>query len=916
MAALCSHSIKKILCLLCLLTVCASAFSAGKKDTTYQAKPAATRSAAIVYSQQEQLSLALLSDFSKYKFTFDMIMLSALVDAKDGNFTEATREFIRADGNGVTAFTLGRSDFLKQNISRSTINSIDSAINTANSSANEMLNIQKRLQRPYDDFMAAVTSGDFSAAQRAYAQAERYFTQLANLRANIYRAGTNVASLTNQYTSMGTVDTSYLFSLSKLIAGLDGTPGSGLCGVVDQLWDAYAGGMERAVGTLIDEDLKVYASADYEKAKTALTRVNQYIPLAIQIASKKSSLSDSDDLEQQYNVLKTTVADALAFLDVENSFDDLREKMNSMQSSFSSADTLLADARSSNTSSAVLVVQEAQSMSAWAERIQKALSVSSLTDGSLAPWADFSAAYRQKLSVIGRDCSAISSDAWKLCATWYDKAAFAFVSDDTRLLKEAQSFMSSGSSAKQYPKQALESVQKMQETVRADIAVLSAGSKTLSEGGASSVQIGGNLASINNKIETLRGLLSQSDVLAQQAGELSSRAYQAQLDGDTLFRDAQNAYNRRDYTSALQKLEAAAEKYDESLAIQEDAQILEKRNTTLLDLSNRIARAKYENIVREVRQLKDSASTLYYSGEFEAAEASLNRAEQLWTDITVEVDDELERLKTLVNTALTMNIGRVLSTDDPLYPEMSQILSIANRYYSEGLSLKQKGDDSGAQKVLDLAKAKLEELQRVYPLNQAANLLTLRINRLLDPVEFERSFESRMKALSEVNYEARDSLATQSYTELKDLYIINPNYAGISALVNKAEIALGLKQKPVAASTSQRAITIAREAQSLLNRAGSDENLLAQAQERAQEALELDPNNSVAKTVLDEVKLKSGSQDSGVLSSEDEEQFQRAKQLFKNNFIEEAFEVINALAQKNPSSKRIKNLKERIELKL
>ena len=102
----------------------------------------------------------------------------------------------------------------------------------------------------------------------------------------------------------------------------------------------------------------------------------------------------------------------------------------------------------------------------------------------------------------------------------------------------------------------------------------------------------------------------------------------------------------------------------------------------------------------------------------------------------------------------------------------------------------------------------------------------------------------------------------------------------------------------------------------MLNRAGADETLLAQAQQRAQEALELDPNNSVAKTVLDEVKLKSGSQDSGVLSSEDEEQFQRAKQLFKNNFIEEAFEVINALAQKNPSSKRIKNLKERIELKL
>lgn len=914
MAAVRTNSIKKILCLVCMLSVCVCAFPSGKKDT-YQAKPAATRSAAIVYSQQEQLSLAVLSDFSKYKFTFDMILLSAMVESKDGNFSDAVREFIRADGNGVSALTLGRSDFLKQNISRATINSIDSAISTANSSANELLTIQKRLQRPYDDFMSAINAGDFSAAQRAYSQAERYFTQLATLRADIYRAGNSVASLTSQYTAMGTVDTSYLFSLSKMIAGLEGTPGSGLCGVVDQLWDAYAGGMERSVRTLIDADLSVYASSDYEKAKAALTRVNQYVSLAVQITSKKSSLSDSDNSAKNLTALKATVSDALDFLEVEHSFDDVRSQMNQAQASLSSVDQLLSDARSGKDSSALRVIQGAQSFTEWTERIQKSLSEPSLTDGTLSDWQNFSTVYRQKLTALGKDCSTASSDAWKLCATWCDKAAAAFVTDDTRLYKEAQAFMPGGNSAKQYPKQALEAVQKMQATVRSDITVLTSFTQTLSEGKASS-QTGSHLVSINSKIETLKDLLSKGDALSQSASELSSKAYQAQLDGDSLFRDAQNAYNRRDYTTALQKLEAAAEKYDESLAIQDDEQIREKRNTTLLDLSNRIARAKYENIVREVRQLKDNASTLYYSGEFEAAEASLNKAEQLWTDITVEVDDELERLKTLVNTALTMNIGRVLSTDDPLYPEMSQILSIANSYYSEGVSLKQKGDSDGAQKVLDLAKQKLEELQRVYPLNQAANILTLRINRLLDPVEFERSFESRMKVLSGVNYEARDSLATQSYTELKDLYIINPNYTGIAALVNKAEIALGLKQKPVAASTSQRAATIAKEAQSLLQRAGSDENLLAQAQTRAQEALELDPNNSVAKTVLDEVKLKSGSQDSGVLSSEDEEQFQRAKQLFKNNFIEEAYEVISALAKKNPSSKRIKNLKERIELKL
>ncbi len=886
--------------LLCATLFVLPAFSGAKKDTY---KPATeTRSVAVVYSQEEQVSVAVLTDFLSYKSAFDRIMLSSMADCLDSEFSLAAKEFTREDSSGVSALTMGRERFLTEGFPRSAVSVTDTAISQARNSVAEIQTIQKRLENPYSDFVSAVKANDLAAAGRAYSQAERYLSQISSARQNVLRASESVKALYSQYSSDGSRDSSYLFSLSKVLAGLDGTASSGLCGVFDQLYDAYAGGMKRELLTLIDADMakffdSVNAGKNYQEAKEALLRVSETASLSRRIDSSSDAKLDAAISFSQ---------NAGGLLDGLILYENLSAQKKSVQDSAKGGD-ILSDGRLQNQNASVTasLMNLASSFSTLQTDCESALEKSWIKTFPGTYWQKELSSYKNGMLRLSQDSAAAASELWNLTAQRLSLVAEAFLADDTELLNKAQSV------SKNQPKDSLAALETLVSSVNRDVSVVESYKKSLSGHVAKNY-----IASLEDSSKRLTALLSESERLSKEASELTSRAYQAQLDGDTLYREAETAYSRKDYNTALEKLEAAAEKYDESLAIQEDESIRTKRNTTLLDLSNRIARAKYENIVREVRSLKDSATTLYYSGEFEAAEASLNRAEQLWTDITVEVDDELEKLKTLVNTALTMNIGRVLSTDDPLYPEMSQILSIANQYYSQGLDLKNKGNSAGAEEVLNLAKQKLEELQRVYPLNQAANILTLRINRLLDPVEFERSFESRMKVLSEVNYSARDALATQSYTELKDLYVINPSYPGIATLVSNAEIALGLKQKPVPVSTSQRAATVAREAQTLLSRAGTDENLLAQARTKAEEALELDPNNSVAKNVLDEVKLKSGSQDSGVLSSEDEEQFQRAKQLFKNNYIEEAYTVISALYAKNPSSKRIKNLKERIELKL
>ena len=80
-----------------------------------------------------------------------------------------------------------------------------------------------------------------------------------------------------------------------------------------------------------------------------------------------------------------------------------------------------------------------------------------------------------------------------------------------------------------------------------------------------------------------------------------------------------------------------------------------------------------------------------------------------------------------------MKTGRVIPPTAPLYPEMSQMLSIAHQYFDSGSAKIKKGQKAEGVELLEQAKKKLQEVQLVYPLNQEASLLTLRIDQLIDP---------------------------------------------------------------------------------------------------------------------------------------------------------------------------------------
>ena len=81
------------------------------------------------------------------------------------------------------------------------------------------------------------------------------------------------------------------------------------------------------------------------------------------------------------------------------------------------------------------------------------------------------------------------------------------------------------------------------------------------------------------------------------------------------------------------------------------------------------------------------------------------------TDITMETDTELERIRNFVNTAIAIKEGREIHPYDAKAPEMRQNLSLAGKYFFQGESLLKEGKRNEAEKYLNMASEKINQVK-------------------------------------------------------------------------------------------------------------------------------------------------------------------------------------------------------------
>jgi hypothetical protein len=415
-------------------------------------------------------------------------------------------------------------------------------------------------------------------------------------------------------------------------------------------------------------------------------------------------------------------------------------------------------------------------------------------------------------------------------------------------------------------------------------------------------------AEATNQLARYEALYSRGTALFADARRTVAEAEALRTEGSRLYRNAETALNRSEFDAAVDYLNRSAAQYEASLGIQDSDAIRTESRERSLQLSAEIMRQRREFVRREVAELVRRAQPEFYANNHEIAEQLLVRAQTLHTTISEEEEPDVRYWLTIVRNALSFRSGRTIPFTAPLYPEMSQLLSSAEMEYIEGMSL------LGSRRTEALeyfagARQKVQEVKLLFPLNQEANLLELRMDQVLDPAAFNASFQSRLQ----LAVAGTKSANIQAFADLQDLAMINPNYRGMPQIIYQAEVDMGMRPPPPDEVAIARSRDLIRSAQNLI--AGGARSNMEVAQQQLIEALRVTPDNVVAQAELDRVERLMGRRAATELEAAIDNDYQEAlRELLAGNKLI-AYSIVQRVLARSEyrNSGRFRELLQRIE---
>jgi tetratricopeptide (TPR) repeat protein len=402
-------------------------------------------------------------------------------------------------------------------------------------------------------------------------------------------------------------------------------------------------------------------------------------------------------------------------------------------------------------------------------------------------------------------------------------------------------------------------------------------------------------------INELTNIRAQALSIAETARTKSTQAEAFRQEGERLFREAQTAFQRQNYDTARDRIQRASDKFSESLEVQESASLRQMRDTQLVNLGQQIAISENQAIITEVRNMLNNASALYFNGNFQQAEDVLTRARNRWRTTSPEDNEEIIYWLGIVRTAMSARSERVIPQTAPLYAEMSQLLSQAQRNFDEGTRYINSGQRTLGIAKFDEARQLTRQVRLIFPVNQEAGILELKIEQFLDPATFNSSFEQRLRTA----VAGTKQRSVQAFADLQNLAEINPRYQNIRAIVTQAEIDMGYRPQPPNPANIARARELTTSARRILENNTTAQYEVALAQ--LNQAISLNPNNTEAPQIRDRLLSRMSVPGSIVLSSEDEADYQRAlRELNAGNNLA-ALSLVERLMQ-NPRNRNITKL--------
>ena len=824
----------------------------------------------------------------------------------------------------------------------------------------EEKNYLPRLNNTVNDFIKAVKAEQYDQAVNRLAEVEDTFRTYNRLREGIIQAGAELQSQFAQVQKLDSdsTDASFLPFMFRFVFGIETVPDSGILGAVNAQWNAALGRMNEAVYVVL---LKKYGTYESEINSAFVSEVTRYCNLDRRVldiykiaAGGKNGHALKNPYDSYYatcdyaqnlceSALRLTQvrADILAVTesqkkDIALIKSDSNEKAKLIKNLFDSNDKITALAgnkEKQHITSYKWAGGANQDFTGLSELYEKTLDDIFVKEEEAltGSWAEITEYYSKDASRIYEGALVYYNSADKYREGFFTKIPDNILKELNRDISKSIDYQNTFNANPEldfgiiysYPDISYKISQHTKSLAEKGIVTLGSYNTVILENFNSHPQqkeneeIQGYVKAAQENIENerlkLTQLITQSQSQAALAQKQMTAAQLARNEADLRFNEAQNALRREDFDTARKKLQDALSKYDEALMNQNDEALRSETDRKLQVLGESIAKAENELVVREVRDLKTRAKDAYFNGRFDDAEKYLNQAKIRWAVTNVNEDEEITNLLNFVNTAISMKTGREILPSAPQYPEMSQLLNMAYQYFDEGSRKIGEGDRAGGEADLALALESIQKLQYVYPLNQEASILTLRINRLLDPKKFNEEFVQKIE-MARMMCKSNDT-RQEGYANLLDYYELDPSYKGLKDLIYQVEIDIGIRQKPVSNTGANRAKKLVADAQKIYNSAGNDTAKLQSALSKIDEALALVSDNKEAMALKDKITTKIGGNTSTVLSTEDERLYQLAIQRLQNNNVVGANAIVEQLLKKpqNQNSQKIKELKNKIE---
>ncbi len=866
------------------------------------------------------------AQFTYYRAKFDDIMTrgNRLID--EGKYTEAARTFTEGYAFYKNEFDEASDPKLVAEVN-SRLASIQQAI-ASHSARQTNFIVSSQAVR------AAIAAGSSAEATAAFTVFAAELDGYSEDRNRIARDGWYFEDIFKAQTTGEdvTTDNSFLPFAQRFTMGRKSAERfEGVLGAVDAQWNVSMDGMntelDSTIGRYWNEGYEYIGSDAVESATASLDRASQFASLGATLPTASKGFSyrgdmygvrDTNGTIQRYRSLGSLIGGMKSLARVWDEYYTVRDRAQAVPPENPSAE-LLRTARTVTVRLNTGYIGEYQTIARHLDEVSKPVAalpaIPGYTEGFVARRDELAALLAERQITLYRASSR------------HQEQSATLMEGDWRGLYQGGSGYLNGTAAPPggetstpertvyYPAEALASYNRVRTGIAADRRVLQsllAAMGQVPQYVRDDQDYAANVQSVRESLARLEALDAEAAAGIAQANSRILQANLAKQESDLRYLQSQAALKRGDFQGARDNLERARERVNKSLEWQESATLRAESDSRLASLGVEITRIENDAVIREVRALISSGRNFYYLGNFDQAEQVFTQAKTRWGVTNVDENSEVNNWLNIINTALSMKTGRSIPVSAPLYPQMSQILSNAGQLYGEGKVLLASGNRAEAIRVFGTAKEKLQQLQLVYPLNQDAGQLTLRIDQLIDPAAFKLFFSQKVEYIR-ANYRTERQTA---YGDLLDLYEIDPNYPGLKRLLDDVEIYLGIKIPPPDPAAVQRSTELTRSARRIYD--ANTRSMFQVALDQLNEAIRLNPDNQQAVALIDRVRTSMGGQSVAVLSAADEAKYQSAVQeLQKGNKIT-ASALVEQLMQ-NPRSRnssKIIDLKKRIDSQL